>query len=187
MNAPGAFAQGSLVYPSFELPAPWTNAAATSGPATRVLSTAQQMYDEGVVVRGSCYRYVDTVFDRAGFHGWRNRSNVFRSAPNGPYASLDMIQPGDWLWIVNHPESTPVGTHSVLFVGWEDRANGIARVYSYVGGGQERSADLVTYDVTRTYNIQRAIQDDRPQARAAPRRVNRNRRVVAPRRRVRRS
>lgn len=155
---------------------PWTSAASVqpepSGPGRRVLETARRMYDEGTVVRGSCYRYVDTVFGEAGYDGWRRRTNVFRGRTSGPYANLDLVQPGDWLWIVNHPELSPVGTHSVIFVAWEDRANGYASVYSYVGGGQERSADLVTYDVSRTYAIQRAVEPEPAQVRrATPRRA----------------
>jgi hypothetical protein len=152
------------------IPPPWTQTSAPpeapgapepSEAARRVLETAQRMGDAGTVVRGSCYRYIDRVFDDAGHDGWRERTQVFRGSRNGPYADLDLIQPGDWLYIVNHPESRPVGTHSVLFVAWEDRANGYARVWSYVGGSQDRPADLVGYDVTRTYGIQRAIMPAR--------------------------
>jgi hypothetical protein len=152
---------------SKQLVPPWTTHTTVqpTAPARRVLETAERMVDEGVVVRGSCYRFVDTVFDEAGYDSWRRRTNVFRGRRQGPYADLDTIQPGDWLWIVNHPETTPVGTHSVLFVGWEDRAHGYARVYSYVGGGQDRSADFTTYDVTRTYRIQRAIEPEPAQSR----------------------
>lgn len=148
------------------IPPAWTETPQPSGPepsaaARRVLETAQRMSDEGTVVRGSCYRYVDRVYDDAGYDGWRERTQVFRGPRNGPYADLDTIQPGDWLYIVNHPELRPVGTHSVLFVEWADRANGIAHVYSYVGGSRDRPADYVTYDVTRTYGIQRAIEPER--------------------------
>ncbi len=157
------------------LPPPWTSGMATqaSVPAPtpdptpeptaagrRVVQTAERMVDEGTVVRGSCYRYIDSVFDTAGYRGWGERTTVFRGHREGPYANLDDIQPGDWLWIVNHPELTPVGTHSVLFLGWEDRESGYARVVSYVGGAADRPGDVVGYDVSRTYRIMRAVEPD---------------------------
>lgn len=148
-----------------QLIAPWTSATRTpsaapepSGPGGEVLHTAERMVDDGVVVRGSCYRYIDTIFDEAGYSGWRRRSRVFRNPPRGPYADLDLIEPGDWLWIVNYPDADPVGTHSVLFVEWEDRERGYARVVSYVGGRRDRPGDLVGYDVSRTYSIMRAVE-----------------------------
>lgn len=127
-----------------------------SGPARRVLETAEEMYEESTVVRGSCYDYVSAVYDRAGFGGRRAREAVFHGPRRGPYADLDLISPGDWLYIVAYPDARPVGTHSVLFVRWEDRSAGQALVLSYVGGRADRSADLLSRDVSRTYTILRA-------------------------------
>src|SRR5688500_11593264 len=72
---------------------PLHDALPISLPGQRVLATAERMLDEGVVVRGGCYGYVDRVFDEAGYGGWRSRTNVFRGSLNGPYANLDLIQP----------------------------------------------------------------------------------------------
>ena len=174
--APAESAEASVSTASDEAPAtsrakqlvpPWSSATslapvASSAPpvspaAQRVLETAHRMVDEGTVIRGSCYRYIDTVFTRAGHDGWRRQETVFRAPTRGPYADLDLLQPGDWLFIVNHPESRPVGTHSVIFVRWIDRADGYAETISYVGGGRDRPGDRVGYDVTRTYRIQRAV------------------------------
>ncbi len=148
-------------------PAPFTPAPDAAG--QHIVETANRMVDQGEVVRGSCYRYADHVFDEAGCQGWRRRTNVFRGSRNGPYADLDLIRPGDWLWIVNHPESDPVGTHSVIFLQWDDRAAGYARVVSYVGGDSERPGDIVDYDVSRTYAIQRAHDPDPEEAHHAHR------------------
>ena len=127
-----------------------------SGPARQILETAEQMLDDYVVVRGSCYDYIATIFDRAGFEDRRAREVIFQGPRGGPYADLDLVSPGDWLYIVAYPEARPVGTHSVLFVRWDDREVGQALVVSYVGGRADRSADLITRDVSRIYAIQRA-------------------------------
>lgn len=124
-------------------------------PGRHVILTARAMRNEPF--RGSCYAYLSEVFSRAGHAGWRNRTIVHRSGTAGPYADLHQIRPGDWLYIVNHPESTPVGTHSVLFVGWEDRASGYARVIEHPGWGAATTGRERGYDVSRTYRIVRPI------------------------------
>ena len=124
-------------------------------PGRHVILTARAMTNEPF--RGSCYAYLSEVFSRADHAGWRTRTIVHRSGTAGPYANLDAIRPGDWLYIVNHPESTPVGTHSVLFVGWEDRASGYARVIEHPGWGEARTGQERGYDVSRTYRIVRPI------------------------------
>jgi hypothetical protein len=126
------------------------------GPARAVLETAEQMHEDSTVVRGSCYDYVSAVYDRAGFGSRRAREAVFQGPRRGPYADLDLISPGDWLYIVAYPDARPIGTHSVLFVRWEDRQAGRALVFSYVGGRAERPAHLMSRDVSRTYTVLRA-------------------------------
>ncbi len=142
--------------------APARRASAPRAPAPRldpdpgrhVLLTARGMMARGETVRGSCYAYLSEVFDRAGHDGWRTRSLIHDAGPSGPYADLDLIRPGDWLYIVNNPDSTPVGTHSVLFVGWEDRASGYARTISHPGWAAGASTGREShYDITRTYRI----------------------------------
>lgn len=130
----------------------------SADPGRHVILTARGMMSRNETVRGSCYAYLSEVFSRAGHEGWRTRTIVHRSGREGPYANLDLIRPGDWLYIVNHPEATPVGTHSVLFVGWEDRARGYARVIEHSGWGAGPSAGQERgYDVSRTYRIVRPI------------------------------
>lgn len=139
-------------------PPPWSSSepsVETTTPGARVLAVAERMIAGGTVVRGSCYGYVSRVFETAGFPSDR-REHVFRGAVEGPYADLSTVAPGDWLALVNHPERDPMGTHSVIFVRWEDRAAGQALVVSYAGGESERPGEYTTYDVTRTYRISRA-------------------------------
>lgn len=123
-------------------------------PGRNVLLTARGMMARGQTVRGSCYSYLSEVFRRAGHDGWRTRTIVHQAGARGPYADLDRIRPGDWLYIVTDPDSTPVRTHSVLFVGWEDRSQGYARTISHPGWAAGASAGREsTYDITRTYRI----------------------------------
>jgi len=127
-------------------------------PGMHVILTARRMNANGVRINGSCYRYISEVFERAGHSGWRNRRTVYAEHRNGPYADLGLVRPGDWLYIVNHPHRTPVGTHSVLFVGWQDRARGIAHVIEHPGWGAATTGRERTYDVSRTYRITRPTQ-----------------------------
>lgn len=124
-----------------------------SDPGRHTLMTARQMIASDERIQGSCYRYLSEVFERAGHDGWRKRTIVYRAGREGPYADLDLIRPGDWLYIVNDPSRTPVGTHSVLFVGWEDRARGYARTISHAGWGIPRAGRERGYDVSQTYRI----------------------------------
>ncbi|MGE0790602.1 MAG: hypothetical protein AB7S26_33295 [Sandaracinaceae bacterium] len=129
-------------------------------PGWNVILTARQMNARGERIQGSCYHYLSEVFSRAGHDGWRSRRVVYNGHRNGPYANLDLIRPGDWLYIVNHPESTPVGTHSVLFVGWQDRASGYANVIEHSGWGAAMTGQERGYDVSRTYRITRPIRSE---------------------------
>ena len=126
----------------------------TGNAGAHVVATALRMIREGTIVRGSCFDYIHAVFTEAGISR-RDVRTIYRRNPNGPYADISTIRPGDWLFIVNHPDRTPVGVHSVLFLGWEDRARGQARVSNYVGRRANRPGDIRTYDVTRTYGIYR--------------------------------
>ena len=126
-------------------------------PGQHVILTARRMMARNEVVQGSCYRYLSEIFARAGHEGWRNRRTVYGGRATGTYADLGLIRPGDWLYIVNHPDRTPVGTHSVLFVGWEDRASGYARVIEHSGWGAPSAGQERSYDVSRTYRIIRPV------------------------------
>jgi len=122
-------------------------------PGMHSILTARRMMASHELIVGSCYHYLSVVYERAGHRSWRRRRIVYHEGRDGPYADLNLIRPGDWLYIVNDPRRTPVGTHSVMFVGWEDRAGGRARVISHPGGGAHSAGREGTYDVTRTYRI----------------------------------
>ena len=123
-------------------------------PAARaVLASARKMINDGVLVIGSCWGYINEVFNRAGFKHWRTRKTVFSGRKKGPYANPDLVKAGDWLYIVRYPKI--LGTHSVLFVFWVDKKRREAAVVTYVGTRREESAWYRTYDVSRIYRIKR--------------------------------
>ncbi len=128
-----------------------------ANPGRHVIATARAMIARGEAINGSCYRYLSEVFSRAGHSGWRDRRVVYREGRTGPYADLGLVRTGDWLYIVNHPDRVPVGTHSVLFVSWEDRSRGIARVIEHPGWGAPTTGRERSYDVSRIYRVTRPI------------------------------
>ncbi|MFK7999655.1 MAG: hypothetical protein AB8H86_08660 [Polyangiales bacterium] len=122
-------------------------------PGQHTILTARRMISSGETLQGSCYAYLSEVYARAGHRSWRKRTIVYRAEREGPYADLSLIRPGDWLYIVNDPGRTPVGTHSVMFVGWEDQSRGYARTISHAGWGPPRAGRERGYDVSQTYRI----------------------------------
>ncbi|MCB9540345.1 MAG: hypothetical protein H6704_29365 [Myxococcales bacterium] len=131
--------------------------------ARQVLATARDLIErEVVVVRGSCWDYANAVFERAGFAAGRARQTVFRGGKKGPYAELDQIRPGDWLYYVNH--SYGEVPHSAIFVDWEDRAAGLGLMISYVGAKRRRPGRYEAYDLRSVYRIVRPVMPDPPVA-----------------------
>lgn len=126
-------------------------------PGRHTILVARRMMAQNEAILGSCYRYLSEVYRRAGHHGWRNRRIVYRAGRDGPYADVGQIRPGDWLYIVNDPGRSPVGTHSVMFVGWSDASRRYARVISHPGWGRPHTGRESTYDVSMTYRIIRPI------------------------------
>jgi len=122
-------------------------------PGVHSILTARRMMANGERILGSCYKYLSEVYERAGHRSWRKRRIVYRAERDGPYADLSQVRPGDWLYIVNDPYRTPVGTHSVMFVRWIDRTNGHASVISHPGWGTPHTGAERTYDISRTYRI----------------------------------
>jgi hypothetical protein len=121
----------------------------------RVVRMGRRLVRRRTILRGSCFDYADRVFTRAGYPDSR-RERAFSGAIEGPFADLSTLAPGDWLYIVTHPERDPPSTHSVIFLEWVDRAAGRASVLSYAGNNERRPGGIVSYDVSRTYRITRA-------------------------------
>jgi hypothetical protein len=127
--------------------------AKTDPSAMSVLCTGEKMIKNGVLVKGSCWDYIDEIYRRAGASR-RNRLTVFKSRKHGPYAKTSMIKPADWLYFING--SYHNSEHSAIFINWIDRKKKIARMLSYQGEGKRKPARYKNYYLGRVYNIMRA-------------------------------
>ncbi|EDN71465.1 conserved hypothetical protein [Beggiatoa sp. PS] len=72
----------------------------------------------------------------------------------GPYAKLNLIQPGDFLYYINH--SYEDIEHSAIFVDWVDSQNKQALMLSYGGESRQEPARYLPYDLSHVYRIVRA-------------------------------
>ncbi len=133
------------------------DAERVASPAGRtVLATARGMIDAGVVVRGSCWDFAHAVFARAGFPlGRKTRRSVFSGPKKGPYADARLIEPGDWLYYVNH--SYGEVPHSAIFVDWEDAAAREGLMITYVGQRRRQPGRYEIYDLSSVYRIIRPV------------------------------
>ncbi|MUG32691.1 hypothetical protein GB996_07755 [Psychrobacter sanguinis] len=121
-----------------------------AAPASKqVLQVARQMaLDNKEIIKGSCWDYLNAAFNRAGVA----RETVFKGAYQvGPFIDTNQIQPGDWLYYINHSYNDV--EHSGLFVGWLNRANNQALILSYAGERRNEPARYKVYDVSHTYNV----------------------------------
>lgn len=115
-----------------------------------ILETARSMISNQEIVIGSCWDYIDAIFNRAGYFE-DQRTTIFKSKLPGPYVSSERIKSGDWLYFINHSYGDV--EHSGIFVAWTDRQKREALVISYAGGDQERPARYKKYDLSSVYNI----------------------------------
>lgn len=107
------------------------------------------------VVRGSCWDYSNTVYNRTGYPNTsNNRQTLFKSnKEHGPYADPGQIRPGDWLFYVNHSYNDI--EHSAIFVKWINYQERIALMLSYGGEKRNAPARYLPYDISHVYQITR--------------------------------
>jgi hypothetical protein len=126
---------------------------AASG-AAKILATARRMtVDEKAVLPGACWDYVNAVWKRAGFPSSR-RKTVFKGGKKGPFADSKLIQPGDWLYFINHSYNDI--EHSSLFIAWADKGAKEGYLLSYAGERRAEPARYKRYDLHHVYQIIRA-------------------------------
>ncbi len=118
--------------------------------AWRVLCVGDKMIKDGVLVKGSCWDYIDATFTRAG-SSRSHRVTIFKSKKDGPYAKASLIKPADWLYFVNGSYNN-IG-HSAIFIKWVNYRKRIACMLSYQGEGKRKPARYKNYDLSRVYNI----------------------------------
>jgi len=121
--------------------------------AWKVLNTGDNMIRKRVLVRGSCWDYIDCIYTKAGCSR-KQRKTVFKSTKHGPYVDAKKIKPGDWLYFLNG--SYHNSEHSAIFVKWIDFKSKTARMLSYQGEGKRKPARYKNYILKKVYHIMRA-------------------------------
>ena len=116
----------------------------------RVLQTSRAMIANKEIVVGGCWNYINTVYDRVGFT-MRQRETVYKSKLKGPYVSPKIVQPGDWLYFVNHTYSD--SEHSAIFVAWTDKSKKEALMVSYVGENHKKPAFYKKFILDNIYSV----------------------------------
>lgn len=124
--------------------------ARASSEGKQILTLSRSMISKSEKISGSCWNYINTVYNRAG-HPQKQRDIVFKGKLKGPYADHDLIRPGDWLYYVNH--SYKGIEHSGIFVDWTDEAKREALMISYAGEKRNTPARYKVYKLTNVYNI----------------------------------
>jgi hypothetical protein len=118
-----------------------------------ILTTSKSMIAERKIVIGSCWDYINAVYNRAEYPA-NKRVTALKSKIVGPFADVSVIQPGDWLYFINHSYSER--DHSGIFVEWTNFDKKRAVMMSYVGGKKKSPATYKIYDLTNVYYIIRA-------------------------------
>lgn len=121
-----------------------------------VLATGRQMIEDELILPGGCWDYINEVYNRAGYPNQRSkRQTIFKGTKKrGPYADISQIQPGDFLYYINHSYGDI--QHSAIFVDWVDYNNKQALMLSYGGENRQQPARYLSYDLSHVYRIIRA-------------------------------
>ncbi|HXH74703.1 MAG TPA: hypothetical protein VNJ08_07040 [Bacteriovoracaceae bacterium] len=115
-----------------------------------ILTIGRSMITEREIVIGSCWDYINAVYNRA-LYPERKREHPLKSKTKGPFADVNTIQPGDWLYFINHSFSRR--DHSGIFVEWIDIDKKKAVMMSYIGGKKRSPATYKIYNLENVYNI----------------------------------
>lgn len=108
------------------------------------------------IIRGGCWHYVNTVFNRAGFPNKARKIVHQGTYKHGPYAKANDIEAGDWLYHINYGYKNI--EHSGMFITWVDKDNYQALMLSYAGEGRKEPARYKVYDLRSVYQITRAVE-----------------------------
>lgn len=115
-----------------------------------ILSTSKSMIDNRKIVVGSCWDYINAVYNRAHYPAGQ-RVTALKSKIVGPFADVSVIQPGDWLYFINHSFSEI--DHSGIFIDWVDLEQKLGVIMSYRGGKHKSPATYKIYDLKNVYYI----------------------------------
>ena len=118
----------------------------------KVLQIGRKMALESKeIVRGSCWDFIDTIYNRAGFPN-KDRQYVLKGKyRKGPYAKVGDLKAGDWMYYINHGYKNV--QHSGIFIGWIDKSKKRALVLSYPGQNKKKPGRYREYDLSHVYTI----------------------------------
>ena len=107
--------------------------AAKNAAAAPILNAAMKRIEMGLILLGSCFDFVEAVYKEAGFKEAK-RKTIYAARQTGPYATSDLLQPGDWIY---YDHNYRIGAdHSCIFVAWLDLENQTALTIDYPGANR---------------------------------------------------
>jgi hypothetical protein len=112
------------------------------GNGKRIVDAVHEIVSEGKVRGDHCWDWVHKVYKRAGMSFRRVYQDLnYTGKDCGEHKAspelLNRIEPGDWLYVNNKNKYDTHGNHSVVFLGWIDKGNLIARTASCPGAGKK--------------------------------------------------
>ena len=117
-----------------------------------VLKTGREMMLSHTKVGGGCWDYLNATYRKAGYP-LVSLKKVFNGSAQGPFADTGMLEPGDWIYYINHSYYNV--QHSGMFVGWIDRSKKIGITLSYAGNNRCEAAKYDRYDLSHVYSVMR--------------------------------
>ncbi len=128
----------------------------TSDLGLKVLNTGYDVtVNKKQIMRGSCWDFVNEVYNQAGFTE-KKRTIIFKGTKAGVYADSKMLQPGDWVYHVNHSYNDI--EHSAIFICWKNFDKRIAIMLGYVGQNRPMAGYYGEFDMRSVYYITRPKQ-----------------------------
>lgn len=123
--------------------------------ARKVLNTTRHMSINHEVIKGGCWDYLDKAWKKAGYP-YNKRQKIYEENKRGPYASVYLLQPGDWVYHINHAYKGI--EHSGMFIDWIDKNRKIALMLSYAGERRGEPARYKKYDLSSVYSVIRVVE-----------------------------
>ena len=126
---------------------------ALPGPRKILAEARHRTVDQHLIWPGACWDYLDAAWNAAGYPASRRRI-IFRSSKRGPYADLRLLEPGDWLYLINRGYGGI--EHSGMFIAWKDQRAKSAWLLAYAGEQRREPARYLAYDLAQVYEVTRA-------------------------------
>lgn len=118
-----------------------------------VLNKGLELYQTNFKTSGSCWTYVNKVYNLAGFPSGK-RDVIYTAKKGTLIKDPSIIMPGDWLFHVNY--SFRNVEHSAIFVCWQDKEKLLAVTLSHVGQNKYAGGNFGVYDLKGVYRVTRA-------------------------------